>query len=286
LKLLRGVELKEYTSFRIGGRAEYFAEAADVLQLQNAYALCGGNAVILGGGSNVLISDRGIKGAVLRLRPGEIVLQDAAAVCYAGTSLSALARFYEKHGFSDFAWAAGIPGTVGGACIMNAGAFGCEIKDSLLWAEVLRKGEIIRLTHAACGFSYRASAFLPDDVVVRAAFGCTQGEPAEIAALRARYKAFRLSTQPSGFSAGSVFKAAICPQTQASKPAGWFIEKAGLKGARIGGAAVSQKHANFILNTDNAKASDVAALIRLVKAGVYAEFGVKLCEEIKFLGEF
>ncbi len=278
-RIRRNVKLKNYTTYHIGGEAERFAEVYETRDLIELASRRDENLLILGKGSNVLVSDGGFKGLVLIVRTGGVEFSEKLCVAEAGVGLSALSKRFYDNSFSGLEWACSIPGTVGGAVKMNAGAFGGCIADVLEFADVLRAGEVLRLNNAECGFSYRKSGFMPGDVILRAGFNFALSHKDILSACRKKYIEFRVRTQPSGYSAGSVFKAA-------DKPAGWYIDNAGLKGLKIGGAAVSEKHANFIINTGSATAQNVAALIDCIKAEIMVRFGVELKEEIEYVGDF
>lgn len=277
-RIRENVLLKNYTTFHIGGRAAGLVEAYSAEELVSALARP--RPLILGRGSNVLVSDSGYDGTVVVNRIGGIERTEEGVVAGAGVSLPALARKYAAEGLTGLEWAAGIPSSVGGAVFMNAGAFEGSVSGALVWCEALRGDKLVRLTREECDFSYRDSVFQrSDDIIVSACFKAAEGERDDIESKMAGYASFRRSTQPVGFSAGSIFRGA-------EKPAGWYIEQCGLKGMSVGGAEVSKKHANFIVNTGFATASDVAVLIRIIKAAVYDGFGVRLSEEIRYVGDF
>lgn len=282
ISVRKGVRLKNHTTFRIGGKADLLCMAKssdDIVSIEREY---GGKVPItyLGRGSNVLVSDAGVKGLVVLMRNEKFALGESHVEAEAGVPLCALAAACAKAGLSGLEFACCIPGSVGGALVMNAGAHGASVSDILEWVEVLRGGEVVRLSATECEFSYRKSNFLPGDVILRSGFKVTPADKNEIAEKISEYKAFRKERQPQGLCAGSVFKAAD------GKSAGYYIDAAGLKGLCVGGAFVSQKHANFIINSGSATAQDVTVLIDEIKARVYAVFGVKLQEEIIYVGEF
>ena len=277
IQVLRGICLKEYTTFRIGGSAEYFLEVRNLSELKSALKLFE-SVTVLGQGSNVLISDLGVKGLVLRMCISDIFQEGDLIAAGSGVKLSELSAFYRKNEFTGLEWARGIPGSIGGAVKMNAGAFGFCTADCVTWVEVLREGAVVRLSPQECNFLYRGSGFYPSDIIIRAGFRYSRGDKQSIKWAEQQYIQNRRDTQPGGRTAGSVFKAA-------ELPAGWYIDRAGFKGKRVGEAEISKKHANFIINTGNAKARDVLSLIDLVKDGVQKKFGVRLEEEIQWIGE-
>ncbi len=279
--------LKEYTSFRIGGPADLFLlphtcralkEAATSIRRQNLPFL------ILGKGSNVIISDQGIRGIVIytgKLNKAQI--KGNRATAETGITLSALANKAMKAGLKGLEFASGIPGSLGGALYMNAGAYGGEIKDIVEKVEVFDyAGQETTLTNKDLGFSYRYSILQERELIaLRATLLLKPGNPTEIKNKMAELNRKRREKQPLEYpSAGSMFKR---PENYYSGP---LIEQAGMKGATIGDAQVSHKHAGFIINLGNATANDVIRLITKVQEKVYKTSGVKLEVEPKFIGEF
>lgn len=264
--------LSEYTSFGIGGGADvYFLRDHDDAELLSR------PHVILGRGTNVLVSDRGCALPVVVNRLRGVRFDGCEAWAASGEPLASLARECAARSLSGLEWACGIPGSVGGAVAMNAGAFGGSVAARLVYADVLVGGSAVRLSAAECGFGYRSSKLR--GFVLGAAFALDRAESALVEARMRELDRRRALTQPKGRSAGSVYK-------RADLPAGAYIEGAGLKGAREGGAVVSEKHANFILNAGGATAADVLRLMERIEAAVYARYGVKLEREIKLIGEF
>ncbi|MBI1803257.1 MAG: UDP-N-acetylmuramate dehydrogenase [Ignavibacteriae bacterium] len=275
--------LSKYTSFRIGGPADYFLEPTDkedvvniitYLQRQNFPFL------MMGKGSNVLVSDDGVRGAVINLEhglgsmrvEGDIVSVDA------GVTMARFVDFCIQHGFKGVEMLSGIPGTIGGAVIMNAGAYGGEISDFLVDVEVLRNGKIACLKKEDAGFAYRRSNF-KDAIVLGARFRLTVGDKAEVMRARRELLLKRNRAQPVNMpNSGSMFKN---PHgTYAAK----LIEDAGLKGVRRGNAQISERHANFIVNLGGAVARDVVDLIELARKTVLEKFGITLELEVKLIG--
>ncbi len=253
---------------------------------------------VLGGGSNILVSDAGIRGLVLlnqarhiqAVTTGELPLgEPPQLVVETGAPLAGLARWAIRAGWAGLEWAVSVPGTLGGAIAGNAGAHGSEIACSLAWVEVLFAGGERRiLAPAELKFGYRSSCFKDaarsgDEaapVLLRAGIAVAPGDAAEMGARADAYLARRRSTQPVEPSAGSIFRNPM------GGYAGQMIEAAGLKGERRGGAQISPRHANFIVNVEQATAADVVSLIRLARERVHAREGLWLEPEILFVGEW
>ncbi len=275
--------LAKYSTFKIGGLADIYLEPANIDELLNLIKYLKGKGVdfiILGNGSNVLISDEGFRGAVINLEFGLnfIRIEDEYVVAGAGVKLARFVDFCIENGFKGVEMLAGIPGTLGGAIIMNAGAYSGEISDYLVDVDVIRDFELTRLEKKECGFGYRTSN-LTNDIVVRARFKFPSGDIEEMKKIRREILIRRNQTQPVNFpNAGSIFK------NPPGNFAGKLIEEAGLKGVQIGDAQISEKHANFIINKGNATAKDVLELIKLAQSKVYEKFGVKLELEIRLIG--
>ncbi len=299
MKILKNEPMSRHTTFRVGGPAADYRipESAEELQLLiRTLAEEGKPYRILGNGSDLLVSDAGVPETVIEIREslsgislwdnvGGPASADGARVLRvsAGTLLSAAAVYAQKQGLSGMEALHGIPGTVGGALVMNAGAYGTEIKDVLLCCEVLTpEGERKKLPAEELALSYRHSV-IPEKgyVVLSADFRLLPGAPEEILQKMKEYREKRTEKQPlSKPSAGSTFK----------RPEGHFagklIEDAGLRGYRVGGAAVSEKHCGFVVNEQEATAADIYRLIRDVQRMVYEKSGVQLTPEVKFWGSF
>lgn len=271
------------TSFKIGGPADIIISPANEAELTVAADACrkaGLPFMILGRGSNLLISDSGVDGAVIHVAGGLdkiILLPDGTVFCGAGASLSSLCNFCMERGLSSLEFAYGIPGSVGGAVYMNAGAYGGEIGNTVVSVRYIdTDGSIKTAKGEELAFGYRKSMFCETEkVILSANFSLSSDEKANIAARMNDFINRRKDKQPLSFpSAGSVFK----------RPEGYFagalIEDAGLKGFAVGGAQVSEKHAGFIINTGNATCDDVMRLIEHIKTSVYDKFGVMLEQEI------
>jgi UDP-N-acetylmuramate dehydrogenase len=293
LPIEEGTALGRFTSLRVGGPARRFLATTDLpalARLLDAAVQDGSPILVLGGGSNLLIADDGFDGVVVRYtatghrietEPGDGLLVRAAA----GDNLSSLARRLAHEGLGGLEWAASVPGTVGGAVVNNAGAFGGCVADHLVDAEVVGPdGEVRTLDLPDLEYAYRASLLKRralGPVVVRSARLRVHREEAAVATGRIlTYQSQRTASQPRQLSAGSIF---------ANPPgdyAGRLIEAAGLKGERRGGAEISAQHANFIVNTGSASAADVLALIRLAQAEVWERAGVWLYLEVQLVGSW
>ena len=285
--------LGRHTTFRIGGNADFFCVPATVTQLTRILELCRQYQVrtyLLGNGSNTLFSDAGFGGAVICLTGlnSRFSMQaqpdgSTKVLAPAGMMLSALCNTAQKESLAGLEFAFGIPGTVGGAVYMNAGAYGGEMKDVLKTVTVAdREGDIIKLSADELNLGYRTSIVKTADyLVLEAEISLKEGNPEEIKELMRDLTERRTSKQPLEFpSAGSTFK----------RPEGYFAGKlimdSGLRGYRVGGAQVSEKHCGFVINAGGATAADVRALIQDVQNTVYEKFGVMLEPEVRFLGDF
>lgn len=275
LSYLSDAPLGKYCTFLTGGRARRLVFAYTRDDLADA-AACG--ALVLGRGSNVLVGDAGYAGDVVVNRTGGYALCEDTCVCDSGVLLSALARVYAASGRDGLSWAYGLPGTVGGAAVGNAGAFGGCMADVVQSVTVYDGDKVRAVSAEACGFAYRRSAI--PGTVLSLTLKAPHGDADSVRAACERNLAQRKSKQPRGASAGCVFKAAD------GVPAGLLIERAGLKGLCCGGAQVSEKHANFIVNRGGASAADILQLINTVQAAVFDETGIRLEREIKLLGDF
>lgn len=281
------VPLKEYTSFKIGGEAELFVVPNNLMELLNVLEILKENDVpyfLLGAGSNLLISDKGIRGAVIKLGDGFDYAHAKGdyILAGAGVSLASLATCAKNAELSGLEFASGIPGSLGGALFMNAGAYGGEMKDVVTEVSYIDSdGTVKTIPCDECGFGYRKSIFSSGNkIIISAKFTLQKGNKEEISAKMRELNAKRKEKQPLEFpSAGSTFK----------RPEGHFagtlIEQAGLKGYTIGGAQVSEKHAGFVINTGGATASDVCELICHVQKTVLEKFNVELEPEVKITGE-
>lgn len=277
-----------HTTFKVGGAADFFIKISSRQQLVktvpylNALGL---SYFVLGNGSNLLVSDNGYQGVILQIgaQMGNITVDGTKITVQAGAPLAKLAKAAMEHGLSGLEFASGIPGTVGGAVMMNAGAYGGEMEQVVSSVTVLAKdGSELTLSHDDMEFSYRSSILKNRSfIILEAEFTLQPGDTKQIQAKMEEYGQSRREKQPLQYpSAGSTFK----------RPdgcyAGKLIMDAGLRGYRIGGAQVSEKHCGFIVNVGNAQASDIYELIQEVQERVYEKFGVRLEPEIIMLGEF
>ncbi|NJK61557.1 MAG: UDP-N-acetylmuramate dehydrogenase [Synechococcaceae cyanobacterium SM2_3_1] len=288
--LIRSAEsLASHTTFRVGGPAEWYCEPTSLLELQQCLAWSfqsQTSVTFLGAGSNLLISDQGLRGLVIntrRLREIQI-LPGGRLWAAAGAPLKKLADLAARHGWSGMEWAIGIPGTVGGAVVMNAGAHQQSIADVLLEVTLLDdQAQPQQLTMAELNYGYRSSLLQQRTwIVTGASFQLHPGhDPAHIKAQTERNWLERQQRQPYDLpSCGSVFRN---PKPMA---AGWLIEQTGLKGHQIGGAQVANRHANFILNCGQASATDIHTLIRFVQGAVFERWSLVLEPEVRILGDF
>lgn len=288
------VALAPYTVFKIGGLARYFCEVANVEELKEVFGWAHERSipyVILGAGSNVLVSDSGFAGLVVRMALRTTNKEKDGIYIGAGASMAAAVNFSIQQEFSGFEWGVGIPGTIGGSVYGNAGCFGGEMKDVVEYVEVLDtrnlKSETKILTNQECNFSYRNSIFKkhPEWIIVGVTLRLTPGDSATSRQKILEYTKKRTTSQDIGAQcAGCIFKN---PKTDlaagGSVSAGQLVDTAGLKGASVGAAMVSPKHANYIINTGGATATDVRALISHIKAKVHQTHGVELEEEIRYI---
>ncbi len=283
--LKKSEPIKGYTSWLVGGPADYFACPADINELVTIVRYTDRHGLplyILGNGTNLLVLDGGIRGLVVKIGspfnytvPGSSFLTAGA-----GTPLPALAKSAAENGLSGLEFAVGIPGSLGGALIMNAGAFGGYIGERLHSVKLVDfQGRISTISRKELSFSYRESSLIGKGIIIEASFTLTPGDPGKIARVMEKYSAQRRSRHPHLPSAGSVFR------NPSDKPAGKIIEEAGGKGMQIGGAQVSEKHANFIVNTGNATAADILALIKAVRQLVKDKFEIDLSPEVRIVGE-
>lgn len=311
--LLNGVQenipLAIYTTFKIGGPARYFYAAKTVEGIKQAVQVAKELKLvyyIIGNGSNILVSNRGFDGLIIKINNQEIIIKNNEILAGAGAMLANLVGGAANASLSGLEWMIGIPGTLGGAIYGNAGAFGRSIGEVIESVKVLNFDNLAEeiLTNKKCGFAYRYSIFEEKKyIILSAILKLKKGDKRESEKILKEYIAKRQGKHPTGPSAGSVFKNILMAENQKAFngllkkfpemdkfkvsgkiPAGWFIEELGLRGKKIGGAMIANEHGNFILNTGDAKATDVIMLISLIKEKIRVNFGIQLEEEIQYVG--
>lgn len=328
IKIRQNVSLAPLTTFRIGGPAKFFCTAKSEEGLLEALDFAKSQGLkffILGGGSNILFSDKGFDGLVIKLgsskqlasdkgqgtsNKGQITRDKGQGVkrgmidCWAGESLTSLVNLAKENAFTGLEWAAGIPGTVGGAIQGNAGAFGGQMADSVESVRVAdvsgKKTKVKEYKKRGCWFGYRDSFFKknPQLVILSVRLKLEKGRQQEIGSRMDEVLKKRRSL-PKGSSAGSFFQNPVVDNPEVLQefeketgnkprdgkvPAGWLIEEAGFKGKKIGGVMVSDKHANFIINTGNGTAEDVVILAGIIKQKLREHYDVPIKEEIMYVG--
>ena len=283
------VSLAPYTSARIGGNADVFVVVKSANELMGVMKVIWEQGVpytILGGGSNVLVSDKGVRGVVVLDRAKDVRFEsgDQPTVwCEAGVIFSNLANRCASKGLSGLEWAATVPGTIGGAVYGNAGAFGGDMSGNLIWADVLTKNGREKISVEKMDYGYRTSVLKRSDetvIILSALLRLKNGNKDEVSAKINEFSERRKTTQPPGASMGSMFKNPV------GDHAGRLIEAAGLKGTRIGTAEISTLHGNFFVSHGETKAEDVRALIRLAQKTVAEKFNVMLELEVELVGEW
>ena len=280
--------MSRHTTFRVGGPADFFVTPKAKEEVRDVIRICkeaGMPYYIIGNGSNLLVSDAGYRGVIVQIykEMNEVKVEGDLVKAQAGALLSGIAAKALGAELSGFEFASGIPGTIGGACVMNAGAYGGEMKDVLESVTVLTgEGKIIELGRNELELGYRTSVIAKKGyIVLGAVLKLERGDGEKIKTYMDELKEKRVTKQPLEYpSAGSTFK----------RPEGYFagklIQDAGLRGYQVGGAQVSEKHCGFVINKENATATDVVNLIHDVQRIVYEKFQVQLDTEVKFLGEF
>lgn len=310
IEIKENISLANSTTFRVGGPARYFSEVKDSSEVAEALAWAKDRQLpvfVLGGGSNVLVSDLGFSGLIIRLKTGEIsLLEDKTSLKIdAGAKLAQVVNRTATEGLSGLEWASGIPGSIGGAVYGNAGAFGGNMGQSVTkvtaWDKV--ENRVVNFSQEECQFDYRSSFFKKNKnfIILSVEIKLAPGEKDVIKKKGLEYITKRLAKQPHQCfgSAGSFFKNPIVKDEKLREkfeassgvklkdekiPAGWLIDQAELTGQKVDGAMVSLEHSNFIINTGSAKAENVIILISLIKQKVRNRFGVELEEEVEYLG--
>jgi UDP-N-acetylmuramate dehydrogenase len=307
LEVKKEVSLAKYTTFRIGGPAKFFVEVLNESELIEALKYAKNNSLnffILGGGSNVLFNDNGFDGIVIKSQNTRCNIKDTKIECDAGLQLSQAVKMSSENGLSGLEWAAGVPGTIGGAVRGNAGAFGGCMADSIEEVKFLDmegNSESKIFKNSKCAFDYRNSIFKQNSnlIILSCVLRLEEGRSEEIKNKIRENIEKRAKNQPKEPSSGSFFKNPVAENKNLIEkferdmgikckdnkiPAGWLISETGLQGKKIGGAMVSEKHANFIINTGNATAEDVVILSSFIKQQVRDKFGIELQEEVQLVG--
>ena len=293
-QVLKNESMKKHTSFKIGGEAEYFVKAKNVDEIKFVLNLCNTEKIpltVVGNGSNLLVKDNGIKGIVLKIDIDNIDIKEinqnnekyAEIIVGAGVPLGKLAQILLKNSISGFEFASGIPGTIGGAVRMNAGAYGSEFKDIVVETTCMNSnGEIVKLNNEEQQFEYRRSIFKDNKYIILESKLLLKyvEDNSVIKEKMDEYKKSRLEKQPIEYpSAGSTFKRGSDFITAK------LIDESGLKGYSVGDAEVSTKHAGFVINKGQATAKDVLELVEIIKQTIYEKFGKQIELEIEIIGE-
>lgn len=303
------VSLKKHNTYRVGGEAKFFYEAHDRPSLERAVLVAQTDSVpyyILGGGTNVLVSDKGFDGLAVKMMMSRVDMAGETMRAEAGVPMGVLVNKAKALGLSGLEWAAGLPGTLGGAIYGNAGSCGGETADAVEMIEAFDPagGRTKQYRKHECDFRYRHSVFKSkNEVILNATLRLKKSDPESVMKKMVENIKFRAEHQPlAGRSEGCVFKNIELVHSPAAArlvsyegefarfkkadflPAGFLIDRAGFKGLRIGGAMVSEKHGNFILNHENATEEDISWIIKTIKDGILKKYGVALEEELRFVG--
>lgn len=309
LEIKKNILLAPYTTFRIGGPAKFFIEVKSEDELSEALKYAKNNNLeffILGGGSNILVNDKGFDGLAIKIQNNKCRIQGTKIIAGAGASVAKLIKESVGNGLAGLEWAGGLPGSLGGAIWGNAGTFGFSMKDIVESVKVynLESQEIEEFDNAKCDFKYRDSVFKRNSklIIISVVLKFKEGEGDALQKKVQESIEWRKSVFPEGQSPGSFFKHTEPSEHNLRKikdlprfselklhekntiPTGFVIEECGLKGKKIGGAMVSEKHANFIVNTGGATAEDVIMLACLIKQQVRDKFGIELKEEVQYIG--
>jgi UDP-N-acetylmuramate dehydrogenase len=306
INIQQNIPLASFTSFKIGGPAKFFVEIKNENEILEALDFAKKNNLeifVLGGGSNILISDKGFDGLVIRVLNSEYQIQNEKIECDAGAILSQIINEAAKNNLTGIEWAAGIPGTVGGAICGNAGAYGKCMADNVESVKVIeiQNAKIKIFKNNDCRFDYRNSIFKQNKglVILSCTLKLQNGKEEKIKNKVREIIRKRNEKLPKNFSAGSFFQNPVVKDENLIRrfeedtrekcrdgkiSAGWLIGEMGLKGKQIGGAQVSEKHGNFIINKNKATAQDIVTLVSLIKTKLRDELGIKLEEEIQYVG--
>jgi UDP-N-acetylenolpyruvoylglucosamine reductase len=291
MKLQRDFPLSRLTTVRAGGPADLFARPEDEHELAELLSWAASEQIavgVVGSGSNLLVSDDGYRGLVLKLdgRLVAIEQQGTRLVCGGGARLPSAAAQAARWGLAGLEFGINIPGTVGGAVKMNANAYGGELGRVLEWVNVCTAEGIDRREPSQLGFAYRSSNLQPSEVVSQASFRLDEGEVAEIKGRLAEMRGKRREAQPSGIKTfGSTFKNPDNDERAEGRTAGQLLEAAGCRGLQVGGARFSEKHANFVENAGGATTADILSLMAEGRRRVHDRFGISLEPEVQVLGE-
>lgn len=285
MEIQSNICLSKYSTYRTGGPADFLGECKSKKELLSAIDYAKDRKLdfrVIGGGNNILFSDAGFRGLVIVNKIGGIEINGTRITVGSGYPISKLTLELSNKGLSGLEFMIGIPGTIGGAISGNAGAWGHEISEKLEKIAVIDKNNNLKEIYSKdIIFSYRKSDLAKKGyIVISATFKLEKREPNEIKKEMKDYLEKKRDSQPKGFSCGSYFK------NPKEKPAGMIIEDLGFKGKRIGGAQVSEKHANFILNTGNAVSKDIYQLAQMIKKAAKEKLGIELKEEVKYIGKF
>lgn len=286
-QLIESALMKDHTYFKIGGPADLLVVPKSIDKIQSVINYCKDEKVpymVIGNGTNLLVSDKGIRGVVIKIADEfkGYSVNGMTMTAYAGNLLSTLSTVAMEHGQGGFEFASGIPGTIGGAIVMNAGAYGGEMKDVVRAVTYLEEdGQIVTVSSEEMNFKYRSSAISGTGrVVLSVEMAFEPKEPSAIKAIIDDLTVKRTTKQPLSLpSAGSTFK------RPPNNFAGKLIDDAGLRGLRHGDAQVSEKHCGFVVNRGNATANEVESLIKIVQKTVYDQYGILLEPEVKIIGE-
>lgn len=289
--ILANEPMKKYTTFRVGGPADIIVKPSTIEEIQFVVATCKENGVpyyVMGNGSNLLVDDLGFRGVIIQVYKnlGEVTISGNTVTAQAGALLSKIATKAAEEELTGFEFAHGIPGTLGGAVTMNAGAYGGEIKDVIVSAKVMNQdGKVYELSREELELGYRKSIVEKEGLIVlEATLSLQKGDKEAILAAMKDFNGRRRDKQPLDKpSAGSTFKRPMPKEGEAQLYAGKLIEDSGLRGFRIGGAAVSDKHCGFVVNEGNATFKELTELIKYVQDTVKAKFGVYLETEVKII---
>lgn len=304
------IPLAQFTMYKIGGPARFFIEAHNADEIREAVAYARGRQfqfIVLGAGSNMLVSDTGFDGMVIRITGGNVRIEEERLTADAGVIMARAVTESAKAGLTGFEWGIGVPGTIGGSVRGNAGCFGTEMKDVVESVDVFDASKTInyKLEARSCEFSYRNSIFKkqPQLIVLSATLKLTKGDPEAIQAEVRRITRERVKKQDIGTkSCGCIFKNVAWEKTmgkqdllerfpelrqfenQPNVPSAFLIDRAGLKGARTEHASISERHANFFINEGNATPDEIQELITRAKSAVKEKYGIELEEEIQYVG--